>query len=129
MKIIVSTHQGILYDEEVDYVVVSNEDGEFAVLDHHIPVLVVIKEGYIKLVRSDQTFFVVIVHGIAEFHDGVFSVLTQEARLGQTKESAMDELVSIRKHRLEENRKESVDFTQKEKELREHIKNSKAGQL
>ena len=33
MKIIVSTHQGKLYDEEVDYVVVNNnEDGEFAIM-------------------------------------------------------------------------------------------------
>ena len=31
MKIIVSTHQGVLYNEEIDYVVVhSDTDGEYA---------------------------------------------------------------------------------------------------
>ena len=33
MKVVVSTHQGVLYDEEVEYFVVHDqEDGEYAVL-------------------------------------------------------------------------------------------------
>ena len=34
MKVVVSTHQGILYNEEVQYIVVKNTDGEFAILNN-----------------------------------------------------------------------------------------------
>lgn len=129
MKLIVSTHQGILYDAEVDYVVVHNSDGEFAILKEHVPVIAVLDEGYVKLVQNNEEHFVAITNGILEFHDNVASVLAQEAHMGKSKEEAKQQLENFRKERLNENRKEQVDFTQKEKELREHLKNSKAGQL
>ncbi|MDE5855620.1 MAG: F0F1 ATP synthase subunit epsilon [Anaeroplasmataceae bacterium] len=129
MKLIVSTHQGVLYNEEVDYVVVHNADGEFAILKEHIPVIAVMDEGYVKMVKATEEFYIVITNGILEFHDNVASVLAQEAHLGKDKEEAKQQLENFRKQRLDENRKEQVDFTQKEKELREHLRNSKAGQL
>lgn len=129
MRIVVSTHQGNLYNEEVEYVVIRNEDGEFAIMNDHIPVVAVINEGYVKMVRDSSEFFVVIVSGIAEFHDNVISVLAQEAHIGRDKESAKAHLLQIRNERLEKNRQEQVDFTKKEKELREHLRTTKAGNL
>ena len=52
MKIIVSTHQGQLYNEDVDYIVVHNQDGEFAIMKNCLPIISVISLGYIKLVRD-----------------------------------------------------------------------------
>lgn len=129
MKILVSTHQGKLYDEVVEYVVVHNTDGEFAIMNHHVPVVAVMDEGYVKMVRDQAEYFIAIVNGILEFHDDIVSVLAQEAHIGTNKDSAKMHLEEFRKERLNQNRKEQVDFTQKEKELRAHLKNSKAGQL
>ena len=56
-------------------------------------------------------------------------LLVQEAQSGSNLESAKRNLEAARKERLERNRQETTDFTQKERELREHIKNSGAGQL
>lgn len=129
MKIIVSTHQGNLYNEEVDYVVVRNDDGEFGILKDHIPVMAVINEGYVKLVKGKDEFYIVIISGILEFHDNQVSVLAQEAHIGKDFDSAKLHLDEVRKDRLEQNRKEQVDLTQKEKELRDHLRTTKAGQL
>lgn len=130
MKIVVSTHQGVLYDETIDYVVVHDQDdGEYAIMENHIPVVSVMEEGYLKLVRGSDELFVIIVSGILEFHDNFCTVTVQEAQAGKTLESTKVHLAEIRKERLEKNRKESTDFTEKEKELREHIKRSKAGRL
>lgn len=129
MKIVVSTHQGNLYNEEVDYVVVHNDDGEFAILKDHIPVVAVIQEGYVKLVRDKDEYFIVIISGILEYHENEVSVLAQEAHIGRDQKSAKAHLDEIRKERLDKNRKEQVDFTQKEKELREHLRTTKAGEL
>lgn len=129
MRLVVSTHQGVLYDEEVEYVVVHNADGEFAILKEHIPVIAVLDEGYVKMVKDANEFFVAITNGILEFHNNIASVLAQEAHIGKDKEEAKKQLEDFRKERLNQNRKEQVDFTQKEKELREHLRNSKAGHL
>ena len=130
MNVIVSTHQGVLYNEEVDYVVVhSDADGEYAVLKDHVPVISVMDTGYVKLVKDKDEFYVVIQSGIFEFKDNLAQVLVQEAIVGRTAASARENLAKIRKERLERNRKESTDFTQMEKELRENIKKSGAGQL
>ncbi len=129
MRLVVSTHQGVLYDEEVEYVVVHNADGEFAILKEHIPVIAVLDEGYVKMVKDANEFFVAITNGILEFHNNIASVLAQEAHIGKDKDEAKKQLEDFRKERLNQNRKEQVDFTQKEKELREHLRNSKAGHL
>lgn len=130
MKIIVSTHQGNLYNEEVDYVVVhSTADGEYAIMTDHVPVISVMDEGYIKFVRGKDEYYVVIVSGILEFHNNVVTVLVQEAHIGENQQSAKVHLEEIRKERMNLNRKEAVDFTQKERELRENIKNVGAGRL
>ena len=129
MKLVVSTHQGVLYNEEVEYVVVHNADGEFAILKEHLPVIAVLDEGYVKMVKDANEYYIAITNGILEFHDNMASVLAQEAHIGKDKEEAKKHLEDFRKERLNQNRKEQVDFTQKEKELREHLRNSKAGQL
>ena len=130
MRIVVSTHQGNLYDEEVDYVVVhSDSDGEYAVMNDHVPVISVMESGYVKLVKGNEEFYVVLVSGIFEYHDNFATVLVQEAHIGRSAESAKEHLNIIRKERLEKNRQESSDFTQKEKELRENLKKTRAGSL
>lgn len=130
MRIVVSTHQGNLYNEEVDYVVVhSDSDGEYAVMKDHVPVISVMDTGYIKLVRDKEEFYVVVVSGIFEYHDDLATILVQEAHIGRSAESAKVHLEEIRKERLEKNRQESSDFTQKEQELRENLKKANAGSL
>lgn len=129
MRIIVSTHQGMLYNEEVDYIGVRSGDGEFGILENHVPVLSVMDEGYVKLVHGKDEVYAVIVNGIFEFHDNVASVLAQEAIVGRDALDAKANILAIRQERLEANRKESVDLTQKEKELREHLRKANAGGL
>lgn len=130
MNVIVSTHQGVLYNEEVDYVVVhSDSDGEYAVMNDHVPVVSVMDTGYVKLVKGKDEFYVVIQSGIFEFAANQANVLVQEAIIGRTAKDAKENLEKIRKERLERNRKESTDFTQMEKELRESIKKTGAGNL
>ncbi len=129
MRIIVSTHQGTLYNEEIDYFTVHKTDGDFGVMKDHIPVIAVMDEGYIKIVRRNDEFYIVIINGILDYHDNLATILVQEAHIGRDAESAKNHLLEVRKARLEQNRKESVDLTQKEKELRENIAKSKAGNL
>lgn len=129
MKIVVSTHQGKLYDEEIDYVVVHTREGEFAILKDHIPVISVINEGYVKMVNSEVDVFIVIYKGLLEFHNNVVNVLAQEAHAGRDLKEAYSTMEHLREERRESNRKETTDFTKMEKDLRDNLKKANAGDL
>lgn len=130
MRIIVSTHQGNLYNDVVDYIVVYSESlGSIGIMKNHVPIVTVIDEGYVKLVKDKDEFYVVIVGGVLEFHNNEATILVQEAHIGRSHESAKEHLLSIHNERVELNRKEVVDFTKKEQELRENLRKANAGNL
>lgn len=129
MKICVSTHQGKLYDDEITYAVVKNDDGEFAIMKNHMPLVCVIPNGYVKLVVERQEVYLAVINGMLEFKDNIINVIAQGAHIGYSKDSALEHLQSVRNERLELNRKANVELTQKEKELIKSIRMSKAGNL
>lgn len=129
MKFLVSTHQGLLYDEELDYVVVHTEDNEFALMKDHIPLVCVISNGYVKMVRDQDTFYLALSNGILEYKNNVIQIIAQEAHIGVDEVRAKAHLDDVRKERLEQNKKESSDFTKKESELIENLRKAKAGRL
>ena len=129
VHIIVSTHQGKIYDELTDYIVISSKKGEFAILPNHVAIITTISEGFIKLVRKEGVFFIALVNGALEFHDNVASIIAQEAFIGRTKEKAKEMLLSIRQERLEHNRKVDAELEIAEHQLKEQIKEVKAGNL
>ncbi|MCD6482591.1 MAG: ATP synthase F1 subunit epsilon [Candidatus Izimaplasma sp.] len=130
MKISVVTPLGELYNKEVDYVVITSEmNGEFAIMKNHIPIISSIDTGYIKMVTGEEEIFTVVINGIVEHQNNIVNVIAQEAQIGMDKKSAMEHLNNVRKQRIEENKKRSVDFFQAEQELKKGVKKAKAGQL
>jgi len=129
MNIVVSTHQGQLLNDEVDYIVCKNESGEFAIMKDHIPTVAVIKKGFLKLVLNKQNLFVAIDNGILEFKENKVTVIAQDGFIGRDKDNVKLNLEKIIKERLEANRASSVDFTEKERDLIDNIKKSGAGKL
>ena len=129
MKIVVSTHQGQLLNDEVDYIVCKNENGEFAIMKKHIPTVSVIGNGYMKLVLNKQNLYVAVRNGILEFKDELVTVIAQDAFIGRDIDNVKANLEKIIKERLEQNRKSEVDFTEKERDLIKNIRNTRAGDL
>ena len=130
MKISVVTPLGELYNKEVDYVVITSEmNGEFAIMKNHIPIISTIDTGYVKIVRDEKELYTVVLNGVVEFQNNICNVIAQEAHVGMNKVSAMDHLNTVRKERIEENKRRNVDFLLAEKELKKGIKESKAGNL
>lgn len=129
INIIISTHQGILYNEVCDYIVVKKSSGEFAMLPDHIPTITSIDEGFIELDRDKDKYYVNLVNAALEFHDNVCNVIAQEAFIGRSMEHARSQLNQIKKERLEKNRVLDTNLEIKEKELRDSIKEAHAGNL
>ena len=129
IKLIVSTHQGKLFDEMCDYVLVKSKAGEFGVLPNHVPVITSFEYGFIKFVRNKEELFLCLQSAVLEFSKNVFTVLAQEAHVGRDMQSAAQYLEEIRKERLEKNRQIETDLAQNEHELLDNIKKVKAGSL
>ncbi|MCD4826659.1 MAG: hypothetical protein K8Q99_02610 [Acholeplasmataceae bacterium] len=129
MKFEVLTQQGKTYQDEIEYVVIKNQEGELAILEDHIPIILYVLEGYLKFVRGQNVSYVVVEQAVVEFKDNLLTVLALEAQIGQTLAKANDAFNKMKKEKLELTKKENVDFSKQEKDLKENIKKSKAGQL
>ena len=129
MKIIVSTHQGVVLNEETEYILVHNSDGEFGILTNHIPVVTIIDNGFIKTTNKNATKYVSLCGAIFEFHNNEAVILAQEATYADSLDKAKENLINNRNKRIEANKKDNVDFTKTENELRNHMKTAKAGKL
>ena len=129
IKLIVSTHQGKLFDEVCDYVLVKSKKGEFGILPNHVPTITSLEEGFLKFVKDKNELYLCIYNSVLEFSNNILTVLAQEAHVGESMESAKGYLEEVRKERLEKNRETEAELTAGEKELLDNIKKAKAGNL
>ncbi len=130
MQISVVTPHGELYNEDIDYVVVSSKmNGEFAIMKDHIPIISSIDVGYVKMVRGDKQLYTVIINGVVEHQNNIINVIAQEAHVGLSKDSALDHLNTVREERIKENKRRNVDFARAERELKKNVKDAKAGKI
>ncbi|AUD64484.1 hypothetical protein BK011_01885 [Tenericutes bacterium MZ-XQ] len=129
MRFKVLTQQGKTYQDEIEYVIVKNQEGELAILKDHIPIILHVLDGYLRFVQDKNETFLVVEQAVVEFKDNLLTVLALEAQIGQTLEKAREAFDNMKKEKLELTKKENIDFSKQERELKENIMKSKAGQL
>lgn len=130
MKISIVTPEGELYNETVTAVIVSSDNnGDYELLPGHLPIVSTIHTGYVRLFQNDLSFYVVVVNGIVEQHKSNITVIAQDAYIGTTREEASDNLMRLRRDRIEENKARNVELALAEQELRKQIKMTGAGSL
>lgn len=130
MNISIVTPDGELYNEIVNQITVSSaNNGDYELLTDHLPIISTIDTGYIKMVQDKLVYYVVVINGVVENHHNNITVIAQDAIIGDSKESAMENLLEIRRNRIEENRKRNVELAKAEKELLKLIKHTGAGHL
>lgn len=129
IKLVVRTHQGKLFDEICDHIVIKEKDGEFAIFPNHVSVITSFEEGFIKFVSNEHTLYLSVCSAVVEFSNNVANILAQEAHIGEDMKSAKEYLEATRKERLENNRKLDADLAMNEKELIDNIKKARAGNL
>ena len=124
------TPDGELYNEEVSFVLVSSKsNGEYGILQNHLPIASTIDTGYLKLEQGDLVFYVVVIGGLLEHHNNVITVIAQDAFIGRSKEQAFENLNQIRQSRIEDNRKRNIELIKAERELRKQIQQTGAGSV
>ncbi|MBE0701160.1 MAG: ATP synthase F1 subunit epsilon [Acholeplasmataceae bacterium] len=125
----VLTQRGRSYQDEIEYVTIKNREGELGILKDHIPIIVHITEGYLKFVQDKSESFLVVEQAVVEFKENELTVLALEAQIGATYDKAKKAFDQAKKEKLEMTKRENIDFSKQERELKENIGKSKAGQL
>lgn len=125
----VMTQLGQSHQDEIEYAVVHGEDGELAILDHHIPIILHVYHGYLKFVQKKESLFLVVEQAVIEFKDNELSIMALEAQIGKTLEKAQEAFDQMKNEKMQRVKKENVDFSKLERELKENIKKSKAGHV
>ena len=130
MNIVIVTPDGELYNEEIESVIVSSSNnGDYEILKDHLPIVSTIDTGYVKLTSGKLVYYVVVINGVVENMNNKITVVSQDAFIGKSKESALKNLTDIRLARTEENKKRNIELEKAERELKRQIKMTGAGKL
>lgn len=130
MNIVIVTPDGELYNEEVDSAIISSSNnGDYEILKDHLPIVSTIDTGYIKMTLGKMVYYVVVINGVVENINNKITVVSQDAFIGKSKESALKNLTDIRAARTEENKKRNIELEKAERELKRQIKMTGAGRL
>lgn len=129
MKCNITTPSGELFQSECDFVLVHSPEGEFAMMEDHIPLIATVSQGYIKIRQQQAETFIALVGGVVEMKENNVTVIAQSASTASSKEQADELLTTLQSKMEEDNRRMSKEFVVNEAELVRSIKKAKGGNL
>ena len=80
LKII--THERIVFEGEVDEIVIQAQTGQMGILKDHIPMTTVLEIGVTKVRQGDKERFFATMGGVFQFKDDVATILTDVCEAG-----------------------------------------------
>lgn len=83
MKIKIITHKHVLYDGEAEKVIARDTQGEFEILQNHVPCMKVLVTGVLKIYNGENLSKYAVMGGILQFKDNNILILTDIAENGK----------------------------------------------
>ena len=76
MQLKIITHERIVFEGEVDEIVIQAQTGQMGILKDHIPMTTVLEIGVTKVRQGDKERFFATMGGVFQFKDDVATILT-----------------------------------------------------
>lgn len=76
------THDRVIFDEDVNEIYTKGVDGEFGILENHVPLMTALDVGVTKVVQDEKVYFFTTMGGIFQFKDNNAILLTDVAECG-----------------------------------------------
>ena len=76
MKLKIITHEKIVFDGEVDEIIIQTDNGQMGILKDHIPVTTTLDVGVTKIRQADKVRYFATMGCIFQFKDNVATILT-----------------------------------------------------
>lgn len=113
----VLTPSGVILHGDYEHFVASGDEGQVGVYFNHIPIILKISQGFVKLVDGDENTYVVVSNGVLDFNKNTMRLIAQNVQIGTSLETTKKEMHLLLKERLKESKQQMVDFVGAEKEL------------
>ncbi len=76
MQLKIITHERIVFDGEVDEIIIQAQTGQIGILKDHIPLTTVLEVGVTKAKQGDKYRYFATMGGVFQFKDNAASILT-----------------------------------------------------
>ena len=76
MQLKIITHERIVFEGEVDEIVIQAQTGQMGILKDHIPLTTVLDVGVTKARQDDKYRYFATMGGVLQFKDNVATILT-----------------------------------------------------
>lgn len=76
------THDRIVFDEDVNEIYTRGVDGEFGILENHVPIMTALDVGVTKAIQGEKVKMFTTMGGILQFKDNNAIILTDNAESG-----------------------------------------------
>lgn len=76
MQLKIITHEKIVFDSEVDEIVIQTKSGQVGILKDHVPITTTLDVGVTKVKQGDKYRYFATMGGVFQFKDNAASILT-----------------------------------------------------
>ena len=76
MQLKIITHERVVFNDEVDEIVIQAQTGQIGILKDHIPLTTVLDVGVTKARQGDKFRYFATMGGVFQFKDNVATILT-----------------------------------------------------
>lgn len=83
MQLKIITHEHIVFDDEIDELVIQTKSGQMGILKDHIPITTGLDVGVTKIKKNGSESFFATMGGVFQFKDNVATILTDVCEDGR----------------------------------------------
>ena len=76
------THDKVVFDDDVSEIYTKGVDGEFGILEDHVPVMTALDVGVTKVIKDEKPVMFTTMGGVFQFKDNNAIILTDIAENG-----------------------------------------------
>ena len=76
MQLKIITHERVVFNDEVDEIVIQAQTGQIGILKDHIPLTTVLDVGVTKVKQGDKIKYFATMGGVFQFKDNYATILT-----------------------------------------------------
>ena len=115
------TPDGIIFNDEVDEVILPTSDGQITILPHHIPLYAKLSEGEMHIKTKGKEVLYALLGGILDIGKNKISILSDYAVHADSIQIARAEEAKKRAEEAIKNKIGTQEFVLEDKELRKSI--------
>nr|YP_001430046.1 ATP synthase CF1 epsilon subunit [Cuscuta gronovii]YP_001531220.1 ATP synthase CF1 epsilon subunit [Cuscuta obtusiflora]YP_009996224.1 ATP synthase CF1 epsilon subunit [Cuscuta campestris]UMI33753.1 ATP synthase CF1 epsilon subunit [Cuscuta pentagona]ABW20565.1 ATP synthase CF1 epsilon subunit [Cuscuta obtusiflora]QNQ65351.1 ATP synthase CF1 epsilon subunit [Cuscuta campestris]QPJ79468.1 ATP synthase CF1 epsilon subunit [Cuscuta gronovii]WCF05523.1 CF1 subunit epsilon [Cuscuta gronovii] len=81
LKLCVLTPNQIVWDSEVEQIILSTSSGQIGILPNHIPIATALDIGILRLNSNGQWFSIALMGGVARIANNAITILVKDAKV------------------------------------------------